>query len=273
MVIAGSIGNEIAGVDADTGNVLWKLPARAPVINDGLIHDGFLYMGLGKGEFCKIDVKTGRKIWSWTGVQGIFQAQPAVAGGRVVFGAWDRHLYCLNESDGSLLWSWNNGHPQKLYSPGNCVPVISCGKVFLVAPDRFMTALDLRTGRQLWRSGQFSVRESQCGSVDGKRVYGKTMNGLIIAVDADAPEYRSLWNVDAKFGYEHNPCPLLEHDGIVFAGSRQGILAAADAGTRRLLWTYKCGNSSINKIAAGPDGGIWVTLIEGKIYRFFRDGK
>lgn len=273
VVIAGSIGNEIAGVDADTGKVLWKLPARAPVINDGLIHDGFLYMGLGKGEFCKIDVKTGRKIWSWTGVQGIFQAQPAVVGGRVVFGAWDRHLYCLNESDGSLLWSWNNGHPQKLYSPGNCVPVISCGKVFLVAPDRFMTALDLRTGRQLWRSGQFSVRESQCGSVDGKRVYGKTMNGLIIAVDADAPEYRSLWNVDAKFGYEHNPCPLLEHDGIVFAGSRQGILAAADAGTRRLLWTYKCGNSSINKIAAGPDGGIWVTLIEGKIYRFFRDGK
>ena len=99
------------------------------------------------------------------------------------------------------------------------------------------------------------------------------MNGLIIAVDADAPEYRSLWNVDAKFGYEHNPCPLLEHDGIVFAGSRQGILAAVDAGTRRLLWTYKCGNSSNNKIAAGPDGGIWVTLIEGKIYRFFRDGK
>lgn len=156
---------------------------------------------------------------------------------------------------------------------GNCVPVISGDKVFLVAPDRFMTALDLQTGRQLWRSGQFTVRESQCGSVDGKRVYGKTMNGRIVAVDAAAPEYRCLWNVDAKFGYEHNPCPLLEHDGIVFAGSRQGILAAVDAGPRRLLWTYKCGNSSINKIAAGPDGGIWVTLIEGKIYRFFRDGK
>lgn len=107
------------------------------------------------------------------------------------------------------------------------------------------------------------------GSVDGKRVYGKTMNGLIIAVDADAPEYRSLWNVDAKFGYEHNPCPLLEHDGIVFAGSRQGILAAVDAGTRRLLWTYKCWQLLDQQDRPpGPDGGIWVTLIEGKFTVF-----
>ena len=49
------------------------------------------------------------------------------------------------------------------------------------------------------------------------------------------------------------------------------MLAAVDSGTAALLWTYKCGNSSINKIIAGPDGGVWVTLIEGKVYRFFRN--
>lgn len=268
-VIVGSIRREVVCADAATGKVLWRIPAPLPLVNDGLIAGGCLYLGLGGREFCKIELKNGKKLWSWSGAEGIFQAQPALGEGKVVFGAWDRRLYCLDASSGKLLWQWDNGHKQKLYSPGNCVPVIASGKVFLVAPDRFMTALDLKTGKQLWRINRFTVRESQGISADGQRVYAKTMNGRLIAVDTASPEYRCLWDVDLKFGYEHNPCPILEHDGIVYAGSRQGVLAAVDSGTAALLWTYKCGNSSINKIIAGPDGGVWVTLIEGKVYRFF----
>ena len=271
ILVAGSIQNEIVGIDAENGKILWRLPASAPVVNDGLIQDGFLYMGLGRKEFCKINLKFGRRLWSWNGADGIFQAQPALKDGKIVFGAWDRNLYCLDAASGRQLWSWNNGHSQKLYSPGNCVPVIAAGKVFLVAPDRFMTALDLQTGHQIWRSNRFTVRESQGCSADGSRIYGKTMNGHLIAVDSASSEYRCLWDIDLNFGYEHNPCPLLEHHGVIYAGSRQGVLAAVDSNTQKLLWSYKCGNSSINKISAGPDGGVWVTLIEGKIFRFFRD--
>lgn len=76
VVIAGSIGSEIAGVDADTGKVLWRLPAVLRSSTTERFRTVFSIWGWEKGKFCKIDVKTGRKIWSWTGARGIFQAQP-----------------------------------------------------------------------------------------------------------------------------------------------------------------------------------------------------
>ncbi len=260
LVICGSTANYLAAYDR--GREVWRIKAHVPLVNDGLLADGFLYMGLGSGEFCKIDPKDGRKIWSFDGVKDIFQAPPAVGGGKVVFGAWDRHLYCLNITDGTLAWKWNNNHGQKLYSPGNCQPVIADNKVFIVAPDRYMTALDLASGKQLWRSNKHKFRESLGGSV-----YAKSMDGTLIAVAPAAAEYTERGVVDLGFGYEHNPCPNFEYGGVVYSGSRSGTVSAVDAKTLTLLWTYKCGNSSVNRFAAAPDGSVWATLIDGGIWR------
>src|ERR1035438_1471853 len=47
-----------------------------------------------------------------------------------------------------------------MYSPAACWPIAANGKVFIVAPDRVMTALDAKTGEQLWRASAYNVRES-----------------------------------------------------------------------------------------------------------------
>ena len=86
------------------------------------------------------------------------QGRPAVDGGRVVFGAWDCHLYCIDTETGTMLWRWNNGSENRLFSPGHIVPRISHGRVMIVAPDRHMTFMDLATGRQLWRIKSRKVR-------------------------------------------------------------------------------------------------------------------
>ena len=38
-----------------------------------------------------------------------------------------------------------------MLGPGNVVPVVTDDKVIVVAPDRYMTAIDRKSGRQLWR--------------------------------------------------------------------------------------------------------------------------
>ena len=126
------------------------------------------------------------------------------------------------------------------------------------------------TGKQVWRTNRFKVRESFGRSADGKTVYAKTMDGLLIAVEPGKPEFTLRGQCDLKFGYEHAPCPVLEANGVVYAGSRSGVIAAVDAATGALLWTYKVGTTSVNSFTDAPSGDVYATLLEGKIVRISR---
>lgn len=268
LVIAGSSAGGLYAFDARTGHRRWVLPTPTPVIGDGLLADEgrTLYIGLGRGRMGKVETATGKLLWLFEFGDGQAQGRPALEGDRLVFGAWDTRLYCLDARTGERLWSWSNGSPQRLFSPGHIVPRIAAGKVFLVAPDRYVTALDLATGRQLWRVKQRKARETTGLSADGKRFYFKTMDGEMVAVDTAADTYSELWAADAGWGYDHNSCPIVVHGGMAYMANRSGCVAAVrEDGT--LLRRAKCGNSAANDFTVGPDGSLWVSLAEGTIFR------
>ncbi|WP_295129227.1 PQQ-binding-like beta-propeller repeat protein [uncultured Chitinophaga sp.] len=267
IVTVGTVDGFIYGLDVKTGKDKWKLAVTEPVIAEGLVENNLLYIGVGSHAFYCINIENGQIIWKNTSMDGQMQGKPASTAKEIVFGAWDRHLYCLDKATGDLKWKWNNGSMQKLYSPGNVEPAIVNGKVFIVAPDRYMTAIDLTTGQTVWRNNRYRVRESMEISADGSAIYAKLMEDTVIAVSTTAPDFQLLWYTDAKYGYEHNPCPLLESNGVLYAGTKNGLLIAIDVKTHALKWVHKAGNSSINKITADKAGDIWISLIEGKVMK------
>ncbi|MDR1860579.1 MAG: PQQ-binding-like beta-propeller repeat protein [Bacteroidales bacterium] len=265
-VITGTVDGKLQGFNAKTGTLKWSLKYTAPIIADGACDGKYLYAGIGS-SMCKIDVKTGQQLWKSDVASGYLQGKPAIGTNCIVFGAWDGHLYCIDKNTGKLLWKWDNGKSsQVLFSPANVVPALSDDKVFIVAPDRYMTALDIITGKTLWRTNQYTVRESMGMSADGTTIYAKTMQDTVIAVPVTPDVFRTDWKIDAGFGYEHNPCPIVEHAGIIYAGGKDGLLVAINRDTHSIKWKHKCGNSAINKITPdAKNGGVWVTLIEGKV--------
>lgn len=61
---------------------------------------------------------------------------------------------------------------------------------------------------------------------------------------------------------------MLERDGIVFAGSRRGVLTMSAADGSGLVASLPLGVSEINGIDTDPvTGDIYVSLIEGTIFR------
>ncbi len=166
-----------------------------------------------------------------------------------------------------MLWRWNNGSENRLFSPGHIVPRISHGRVMIVAPDRHMTFIDLATGRQLWRIKSRKVRETTGISDDGEMFYAKTMDGEMIAVPVDADTYTEAWTTDAGWGYDHNPCPILTRDGVAYMANRTGMIAAVDESDGRLLGAAKIASAAANDFTADDNGGIWVSFIDGRIFR------
>ena len=93
--------------------------------------------------------------------------------GEIAFGAWDTNLRLLDAKTGRIKWWWNNGKTANMLGPGNCVPIVTPDKIIIVAPDRYMTAIDRLTGKQIWRNNDFKYRESLGVSADGKTAYAK----------------------------------------------------------------------------------------------------
>lgn len=268
QVIAGGIDGKLKSFALKDGKLLWEQQLAVPVIAEAISHKDQLYIGSGNGTMYCISAIDGKIIWKYDGIQGQIQARATLSENRLVFGAWDKYLYCLDASTGELRWKWTNGSPQKLYSPGNVVPVIADNKVLLVAPDRYMTAIDLKSGQTIWRNNRHRVRESLGAFTANHTVYAKLMNDTIIAVSTHPDSMQTNWATHAGFGYEHNPCPITVEKGVVYAGTKNGMVVALEARSGKLLWKHKAGNSSVNGIRADERGGIWISLIEGNIAYF-----
>ena len=266
-VVLPTADKRLVWIDKASGKEAYSHQAEGAYVADGVVADGVLYQG-GYKTFQAWDIKRHRLLWHFDDIGNYCQAAPVVAGNDVIFGAWDTNLRSLDKKSGKLRWQWNNGVNANLYSPGNVVPVVTADKVVIVAPDRVTTAIDRSNGALMWREkNENKVRESLGRSADGRVAYAKTMDGTLVAMSTEGDKYRLLWTVDLGFGYEHAPCIVLEHKGVVYAGSRRGMLAAVDAATHQLLFTYKMGSSEVNGFEVDEQGDVYCSLIEGTVYR------
>ena len=102
LIITGTIDGYISALNKNNGKEKWKLHTGEVFIADGIIEDDMLYLGGGSESFYKIDTRTGTIVWKNNSMSGQMQGKPVITDGEVVFGAWDRHLYCLDKNTGDL---------------------------------------------------------------------------------------------------------------------------------------------------------------------------
>ncbi len=247
-VVFGSADRHIYCLDASTGKFLWNLVAAEPVLGAAAISDGVVYIGASDGAFRAIDLNNGKQLWQYTGVKGYIETRPLIYGDKVVFGAWDNNLYALRRTDGTFLWKWDGNHTRMHYSPAAVWPVATNGNVFVTAPDRFMTAIDLRTGKNVWRTGQSTVRETIGLSADSLRVFSKTMNDSLVCFSAKSSTVEKIWATFVGYGYEFAPSMPQEKDGVIFGSTMTGELFAVESVSGKLLWRQKVSNSLINTV-------------------------
>ncbi len=264
LVIGSGDGN-IYCLSADQGKLIWQYQTGAAVLGCPLIDRNTVYIGGSDHQFRALDLMTGKLIWQFDQLDGPVVSTPVLYKGSILFGAWDCNLYSLNATDGKLIWKWNNGSPVRNFSPAACIPVIKDDVVYIVAPDRYLTAIDFVKGTTLWRSNESTVRESIGISADGRFVYAKTMNDTIVAFPTAREKQSAAWKMDCGFGYEHVPSMLIEKDGLVFFGTKNGRVYAINPFTRQRVWTTRIDNSMVNTVNVLSSKQLIVSTMDGKV--------
>ena len=264
VVFASTDGNVYA-LKAATGKEVWLFKTARPIVASPRIADGVVYLGASDGHFRALDLASGKLRWDFDRLGGFVETKPLVYNGKVIFGVWDQHLYALDAKTGKLAWKWQGDKRGTMYSPAACWPVGANGKVFVVAPDRRLTALDVNTGDAIWRTGSYTVRESIGLSQDRSRIYVRAMQDFFYAFSTAANHPEKIWELNAAFGYDINSAMLSEKDGVVFYGTKNGLLFAIDAGTGAIKWQHKTGVGLLNTVVPLSSTRVVTTDFDGRV--------
>lgn len=152
-------------------------------LSSPLIHNGYLYVGNGRGQMGAFNIDNGRPLWIADEHSG-YHASPVVHGDNLIYGNVQGRLFSRNLITGQSQFEIDLG------SSIETRPTIYKGRMFLQTRDHKIFALDASSGKILWaykRSVPFLTtlqRASRPIVVDNK-VYVGFADGAVLSFSTE----------------------------------------------------------------------------------------
>jgi len=232
-------GNLIA-LDRKTGTEVWRFKAEhdltSPVLANGRIFVGSDPTEVDARGLYAINASDGTLFWKST-TRFRPDSTPAVAGGLVVFSSDDVNsndavLAALDANTGNEVW----GVPSR---EANSSPAILGDRVIVGGGDFFAHALDLHSGKEIWRSPVLDKFDT--------RNFPAIAYGDVFLADRVGDFYRldgktgkRKWLFRGGEGTFDQSFPVIAGKTF-FIGSSAGWLYALDVDSGKLLWKQHLG--------------------------------
>ncbi|OGT22256.1 MAG: outer membrane protein assembly factor BamB [Gammaproteobacteria bacterium RIFCSPHIGHO2_02_FULL_42_13] len=150
----------VAALNQSTGEILWQTPVASEILSKPTSFKGTVLVKSIDGSLTALSASDGRQLWRFqqTVPSLILHAsgQPEVAGSTVIAGFANGKLGAFNFKSGKLLWLQSIADPQGSTDVERMVdidvnPVVINGIVYVATYQGYIAALDLKTGRLIWR--------------------------------------------------------------------------------------------------------------------------
>jgi outer membrane protein assembly factor BamB len=141
----GTFNNELLALNANNGQVIWKVPTQDWVWGGPILLDNVLYFGDLSGAFYALNIEDGSVKWQQQ-ADGAITQSPLLSDEKIYFTTAAGSVYAL-DLNGTTLWTKNLGEKVKLFT----TPV-RAGDLILVAQtgaDGLLVAFDAQ-GTQKW---------------------------------------------------------------------------------------------------------------------------
>jgi outer membrane protein assembly factor BamB len=260
------------------GSVKWSTeigPQQLSSWSSPAYHDDKVFTSSCQNTTC-LYASNGSIIWDFKNPTGRVSCNggPAVADGKVFCSDWDGgKYYCLNETNGALLWNFStfdDGGSGLGGTRAQGCAAYKDGKVYLTSycyqhtengslKQGYVYCVDAENGTELWRT---SLEQNACGSVtcgDDGRVYVTTYNfygnGATYALNASNGSV--IWERETL---RTDATPTLAYGNVyVSGGYMQGKTYCFNASTGEPVWET---DSSLH-------AGGWtqsLAVADGKVY-------
>ena len=262
---------EVVGLRAGDARALWTLDIGSAVSAPPLWTSGWLVLGLASGDVVVIRGFDGHELWRRP-LGGTLLMRPAIAGGRlyvpveegriVVFeladgsqvweralggsprdllpldalfvGSTDNYLYRLSIDDGAVDWQMRTG--------GDVIgaPSVDAERVYFLALDNIVRALDRTSGVQQWRQ-PLTGRPTAGPALVGDLLVVAGLSPEVLMIDAATGRPGGRYEVDGELGAQPYVLPGLPAVGtrmVVITGDGRVVGLARGAGPDRLTLAF-----------------------------------
>ncbi len=241
-------------LDRGSGKKLWEFNGDGELknmISSPCVADGRLFIGEGFHDSpnCKIwcvDSATGTLAWHFQ-TQGQTESSPAVAAGKVYFGAGNDGLYCVDANVGKELW--------RFPGPNHHGRLLRFGAGPAIVGDRLYAATGVDRNKVGTDSGETALfcLDAHSGNLIWKVALKLPAWGAPVVFKGQI--FLGIGNGDMLEDAQHDQ-PL-------------GTLLCFDAGSGREIWHYSLANGVLDRPAV-DDTSVTVGCRDGKVYSLDR---
>ncbi|WP_329434386.1 PQQ-binding-like beta-propeller repeat protein [Streptomyces anulatus] len=219
-----SIANSVLAVDAETGELRWRLPSALPESKLWQIghHATYVVQDLepSRNRVTALNLDNGETVWEHE-FEDCVTSPPVESGGAIYLVGKAGSVYALDAKTGGLMWQETAGRRI------SAAPLVTGGLVIVGGenPNR-ITAFDAVTGTKIWsKPGQGAFTSSPFAV--GSAICAAHRAGDLVAWHAETG--RQLWKFDLRWDPRSQGEPLIEN-GVLYAATTRGTVHAVALG-------------------------------------------
>jgi outer membrane protein assembly factor BamB len=277
-IYVGAASGYLYCLDKINGNLLWKHPLSDWIRSRPLVFGDTVYVATldSKLYALKDEGSSASELWQiQLGEHGISTDLTGNSNGILVSGR-DLMLYSVAPGTGEIQWrhglldgTWID---DKFYAADiiggqyQTSPVVVDSVVFTGGPGGFLHAIDVRSGRKLWRFETNGIISATPRVAEGKVFVGQHSKNLeYYAVNQKTGE--PVWIIE-NLGWTHVGATGYARNRI-FVGTVSGKMHAIDADDGSILWTFNAGqNNGFYPHPATDSARVYTGSHDGYYYAF-----
>ncbi|MFT2093012.1 outer membrane protein assembly factor BamB [Paraglaciecola sp. 2405UD69-4] len=189
-VFFGTENGEVIALDANTGEQKWKTTLKGEVLATPAVEAGVVVVNTGSGFVFALNASTGEEVWAYESdvpplsLRGV-SSPTAVNGGAIIGTATGKLVVNILES-GQTAWEQVVSAATGVTELERIVdidsqPLVSGGIIYVISYDGSLAAVELRSGRVVWKREYNSYRRL---TIDGATLYVVDSNSTVYALDS-----------------------------------------------------------------------------------------
>jgi outer membrane protein assembly factor BamB len=269
-VFFGTENGEVVALDTNTGEQKWITTVKGEVLAAPAIDSGIVLINTGSGFIFALNADDGEEVWSSESdvpplsLRGV--SSPAAVNGGAIIGTATGKLVVNILETGQTAWEQVISSATGVTELERIVdidsePLVAGGNVYVISYDGTLAAVELRTGRVIWKREYKSYRSM---SLAGSTLYLVDINSNVYALDSRNGV--ELWSQGAlKQRLLTGVTPI---GNYLVGGDKFGYLHWFDQADGKIVAQLEVGDDD-------EDEGIYHSPVVDKdnLYTQTRDGK
>ncbi len=268
LILVGTQEGEVIALNENNGEFIWRIRLTSEVLTPPRAALGVVIARTSDGRMSGLSVSDGEELWNYQRSVPLLSLRgagpPALIDDKAIVGYANGKLVALSISDGKVIWEQSVAVSRGRTEIDRLVDidselVIKGNRVYAVAYHGNLAALDVGTGRLLWKREMSS--RAGIDVAENEAVYVSDENNYVWAIQDGSGN--GLWR-QTELLRRNITAPVIVGEYVI-VGDLDGYIHWISREDGRFVARMRLSNDAIRSKPVIGDGLVYISAIDGTV--------